>query len=261
MSKSVIALGVAAGVAFSAPLAAQTWSGASDDPEQLRYRLDLLDAELADLRARLGGQAPAPGGGVSLATGDLELQIAALTRQVEQLQFENRQLRQQLQRQLEDLTFRVTELEGGDVSDVSVDLGTPQPSATPVIASEQADLDLAKRDIQQGRYDQGEDRLRRFLGAHQGSSLTGEAYYWLGQSQFVRGAMGEAANSYLAGYRANQGGAFAADNLLQLGVTLGRLQQVEAGCQTLRQVGRQYPNASATVLDGAAAELANLGCG
>ncbi|MEM0923681.1 MAG: tol-pal system protein YbgF [Pseudomonadota bacterium] len=256
-----LAIALAAGIAWGGTAPGQTWSGPADDPDQLRYRLDLLDAELADLRARLGGQAPAPGAGVSLATGDLELQIAALTRQVEQLQFENRQLRQQLQRQLEDLTFRVTELEGGDLSEVSVDLGTRPPETTPIIASEQVDLDLAKRDIQQGRYDQGEDRLRRFLTEHQGSTLSGEAYYWLGQSQFVRGALGDAASTYLAGYRADQGGAFAPDNLLQLGVTLGRLQQTEAGCKTLRQVELQYPNASSNVLEAAAAEAANLGCG
>ncbi|MEM6906812.1 MAG: hypothetical protein AAF568_13035, partial [Pseudomonadota bacterium] len=133
-------------VAFPLGAQAQTWTGASN-PDDLLYRLDILDAELADIRARLGGQAPAPGVGGNNAA--LEAELGRLTSQVEELQFENRQLKALIERQLEDLIFRVTELEGGDLASVGpVDLGTPaQTSPAPVILSEQADLDRARLDI------------------------------------------------------------------------------------------------------------------
>ncbi|MEM7240203.1 MAG: hypothetical protein AAF501_20575, partial [Pseudomonadota bacterium] len=163
-----LALPAVLGIAIGGAAMAQTWTGASDNPSDLRYRLDLLDAELADIRARLGGgsggstrPASGSGGGSSIEVGRLEAEVARLTGEVERLQFENRRLQEQVARQLEDLVFRVTELEGGDVSAVpSINLGggtsgggTDQPASRPVILSEQADLDRAKLDIQQGRFD------------------------------------------------------------------------------------------------------------
>ncbi|MEM8790491.1 MAG: tol-pal system protein YbgF [Pseudomonadota bacterium] len=257
---------LAAAAAVGLPAAAQTWTGSSSDPAELRYRLDLLDAELQDIRARLGGEASsssAPsGGGGSIDTSRLEAELARLTGQVEEMQFELRQMREATERQLEDLSFRVTELEGGDTSLQSpIVLGeTPTETPAPVILSEQADLDRAKLDIQQGRFDQGEERLLKFISDYPASALLGEAHYWLGQSQFVRGAFAEAATTYLAGYRKNPGDSYAPDNLLQLGITLGRLNQIEPACQTLSEVTRQFPNASSSVTQAATDEQASLGC-
>lgn len=261
--KRILAL-LAVSTLIGGSAAGQTWTGASDNPDEMLYRLDLMAAELADMRARLGaGQAPGGGTGGSVDAARLEAQISRLTGEVEKLQFENRQLRQQVKLQLEDLIFRVTELEGGDPSvGGEVNLGDQQEQTQPqIVLSEQADLDRAKADIQQGRFDQGEDRLRRFIAENAQSPLAGEAYYWLGQSQTVRGDLRSAAKTYLGGYNTNETGQFAPDNLLQLGVTLGRLGQVDAGCQTLREVNRQFPNAPQTVREGAISELANLGCG
>ncbi|MEM0943940.1 MAG: tol-pal system protein YbgF, partial [Pseudomonadota bacterium] len=173
------------------------------------------------------------------------------------------QLKALIERQLEDLIFRVTELEGGDLASVGpVDLGTPaQTSPAPVILSEQADLDRARLDIQQGRFDQGEGRLRDFIADYPSSNLVGEAHYWLGQSQFTRGDFAGAATAYLSGFRTAETGPYASDNLFQLGVTLGRLGQIEPACSTLREVGRRFPNASSTIRDGARSELASLDCG
>lgn len=254
---------LAASLLAAGSVQAQTWTGASENPEELLYRLDLMAAELADMRARLGvSPAPTPSGtGGSVDAARLEAQISRLTGEIEQLQFENRQLREQVERQLEDLIFRVTELEGGDPSvGGDVNLGGA-PSQPLVPATEQVELDRAKADIQQGRFDQGEDRLRLFIAEYGQSPLAGEAYYWLGQSQTTRGDLTSAAKTFLGGYNANETGPFAPDNLMQLGVTLGRLGQVDAGCQTLREVTRQFPNAPQTVREGTVSELANLNCG
>ncbi|MEM9098294.1 MAG: tol-pal system protein YbgF [Pseudomonadota bacterium] len=257
-------LGLVAAAVLSGAAFAQTWSGSSSDPAELRYRLDLLDAELQDIRGRLGGVQPAPGattggGGASIDVSRLETELARLTGQIEQLQFDLRQYQERTDRQIQDLLFRVTELEGGDTSTIVPVTPQAQPE-TPIILSEQADLDRAKLDIQQGRFDQGESRLVKFINDYPASSLTGEAHYWLGQSQFVRGAFPEAATTYLAGYQQNTRDSYAPDNLLQLGITLGRLNQVQTACQTLTEVERQYPNASASVRQAVADEKASLAC-
>jgi tol-pal system protein YbgF len=61
----------------------------------------------------------------------LEQQIRALTGQVEQLQYENQQLSDRLERALSDIEYRLTVLEGGDPSSLSAE---PTPPASGGIA-------------------------------------------------------------------------------------------------------------------------------
>ncbi|MFQ5567086.1 MAG: tetratricopeptide repeat protein, partial [Paracoccaceae bacterium] len=103
--------------------------------------------------------------------------------------------------------------------------------------------------------------LRSFLTDYPGSPLEGEAHYWLGESQFVRGAFQNAARSYLSGYNIDRASAIAPKNLYRLGVTLGRLGQLNEACLTLREVRRQFPTGPADILDAADAESSELNCG
>ena len=270
--------------------------------QELRYRLDALDAEIADIRARLGLGPATPGGAAAALSGsrvtDLEGEVRRLTAMVEEVQNRQRHIAEEAARRFSDVEFRLTELEGGDigvlqpvpplggVDELSVPgtgqgtgqggQGTGQETgsagAVPlsvdrdaqlaaVSVAEQGDLDRAAADVQQGRYDQAEDRLRTFLGDYPASPLTGDAWYWLGESQSTRGNHGEAARSYLQGYNADRRGPRAAQNLYRLGVTLGRLGQVSEACLTLREVGAQFPGAPDDLVDEAEAEADALACG
>ncbi len=213
---------------------------------------------------------------------DLEGEVRRLTAMVEELQNTQRRIAEEAARRFSDIEFRLTELEGGDVGGlqpvpplggVGADLGGGQASGTgqsqarqgaqiaAVSVAEQGDLDRAAADVQQGRYDQAEDRLRRFLSDYPASPLTGDAWYWLGESQLVRGNSGAAARSYLSGYNADRRGARAAHNLYRLGVALGRLGQVNEACLTLREVGAQFPSAPDNLVDKAETEADALSCG
>lgn len=304
------------------PVAPAALAQSTSSPEQLRYRLDALEAELASIRARLGGAAarPATGGGVAAAlsnspVAELEGELRRLTATVEELQHQVRRIGEEAARRFSDIEFRLTELEGGDISAIQPvpPLGgtakpQPAPTAAPapavqgstgssgvtppaqgivpgpsgqgtfggvevplsgqatsetaaVSATEQGDLERAVTDVRQGRYDQAEERLRRFLSEYPASPLTADAWYWLGESQFVRGAHGEAARSFLSGYNTDRAGKRAPHNLYRLGVTLGRLGQVNEACMTLREVRRQFPAAPDGIVDQADAESDALACG
>lgn len=266
--------------------AAQTWTGSSS-PEDLRYRLDVLDAELADLRARIGGSAvaaPSGAGGASLAqVQQFEIKLQDLTRRIEQLEYQQRQLSENANRRFGDIEFRLTELEGGDIRNVTTppplipgtaqpQPGTGAPAAGPTIAaaggeapavaeSERRALELGANDIQQGRFDQGEDRLQKFLRDFPGSPLSGDAHYWLAESRFVRGDLQGAARGFLDSYQSDQRGPRAPAALYRLGVTLGRLGQINEACLTLREVRNQYPGAPDDVARKADAEADSLACG
>ena len=116
----------------------------------------------------------------------------------------------------------------------------------------------AINDVNQGRFDQAEDRLRQFLNTYPNSPLAGEAWYWLGESQFVRGNLADAARSYLNGYQVNRSGKRASGNLLKLGTALGRLGQLNEACSTLDEVRRQFPGTPEA--GRADAEADNLTC-
>jgi len=265
---------VVAILAVAGPAYPQIWTGA-DSADDLRYRLSVIDAELADIRARLGYAPSAAGGGATGAGSDVMLrldQLAAeirqLTGRLEQMAFEQRSVAEDAARRFGDIEFRLTELEGGDISVLAPVLPLGGGGAGPVTAagpevsiSERGDLDRAIEDVKQGRFDLGEDRLRGFLTDYPGSPLRGEALYWLGESQFVRGAFQNAARSYLDGYNTGRASASAPKNLYRLGVTLGRLGQLNEACLTLREVRHQFPTGPADILDAADAESSALNCG
>jgi tol-pal system protein YbgF len=317
--------GVATGLIGGVPeVRAQTWASTTS-PEDLRYRLDTLDAELAEIRARLGDTAAATNPGSAAAAlsnsrvNQLEGEIRRLTATVEELQHHVRRIAEEAARRFSDVEFRLTELEGGDVTTLQpvpplggvAETPAPEPAASGVPpgaqepaqqstavrppasgivsgptgqgtfagvevplpgqengqqvaaapAVEQGDLDRAIQDVRQGRFDQAEERLRRFLNENPDSPLKPAAWYWLGESQFVRGNHADAARSFLNGYQADTIGSRAAHNLYRLGVTLGRLGQIREACSTLREVRNRFPSTPDGIAEQADAESDALACG
>ena len=265
---------LAAVLAMAGPASSQLWTGAGS-LDDLQYRLSVIDAELADIRARLG-TAPSTGGGggtggggdTTLRLNRLEAELRQLTGKIEQMAFEQRGIAEDAAQRFGDIEFRLTELEGGDINALPPTQplggggGRTEVAAGPEVSiSERADLDRAIKDVEQGRFDLGEDRLRGFLTAYPGGPLEGEALYWLGESQFVRGAFQNAARSYLDGYKTNRASPVAPKNLYRLGVTLGRLGQISEACSTLREVGNQFPTGPSDILGAAKSELSALNCG
>jgi hypothetical protein len=104
-----LALMIGAGPGMA--LAQTAWTGSSS-PEDLRYRLDILDAEIADIRARLGGG----GGSVSVAPSGggvdpaIEGELRRLTNEVEQMRNLINKISQDATRRFGDIEFRLTEL-------------------------------------------------------------------------------------------------------------------------------------------------------
>lgn len=279
--------------------------------EDLRYRLGVLDAELAGIRAHveaLSAGQPLPGRAVDSSMlgrlNGLEAEIRRLTGQVEQLAYEQRRIAEDGARRFGDIEFRLTELEGGDPTQLSPvpPLGTepgetspppqsvpttPAPATAPgegtlgtlrteqpsrtvaragegngaISVGESEDLQLAIDDIKQGRFDQAEGRLDRFFFDYPESPLAPQAYYWRGRGHFVRGEFAEAARAHLDGYNADRSGRVASENLLQLGITLGRLGQTREACLTLREVANQPTQAGPEILNAADAERDALNCG
>ncbi|MEM9764271.1 MAG: tol-pal system protein YbgF [Pseudomonadota bacterium] len=257
---------------------AQSWS-AQRSEDELEYRLELLDGEVRALRqelnvARSSGDVGSGGGGTSgemlRRLSEIEAELRRLTGDVERLKFRMDQVAEDAGRRFGDIEFRLTELEGGDIAALPANpapLGGGSRSgagggggAPQVSVSERRDLEDGIRLVQQGRFGEAEAVLRGFLDDYPDSPLVAEAHYWRGEAAFTQGSFQTAARAYLAGYRADQGGPQAADNLVKLGVSLSRLGQRDEACLTFAEVPRRFPRVGRAV-DEAESEAARLACG
>jgi tol-pal system protein YbgF len=134
-------------------------------------------------------------------------------------------------------------------------LATLPPSASP-----QDEYDMAYGYVLHKDYSLAEQALRDFLKKYPNERLVPDAQYWLGESLFQQQRYRDAAESFLSVSTKFERSGKAPDSLLRLGQSLAALNQKEAACATLAEIGRKYPQASASVKRGVAQEQKRAHC-
>ncbi|TCK23214.1 tol-pal system protein YbgF [Ancylobacter aquaticus] len=242
-------------------------------------------------QVRSGNQQAQPDQTESMVTriDRLESQLRQMTGQMEQLQYRNQQLEQQL-RLLQGDTGAGTAaageparrpdvfdpaaqagapgaprpLGGGGASGAPMDLGTlsgavaggsGQPAASPKEL-----FDLGFGALQRQDYAGAGDTFEQFVKLYPTDRATPDAYYWLGESQYLRKSFKEAAQNFLKVSTDYPNAVKAPDALLRLGQSLAGIGEKDAACATLNAVGNKYPRASATVKQGVEREQKRAGC-
>ena len=109
-------------------------------------------------------------------------------------------------------------------------------------------------------YSLAEQSFRDFLKKCPNQRLVPEAQYWLGESLFQQQRYRDAAESFLGVSTKFERSGKAPDALLRLGQSLAAMNQKEAACATLAEVGRKYPRASAGVKRGVEQEQKRAHC-
>jgi tol-pal system protein YbgF len=137
----------------------------------------------------------------------------------------------------------------------NVQLATLPPSASP-----QDEYDMAYGYVLHKDYPLAEQGFRDFLRKYPNERLVPDAQYWLGESLYQGQHYRDAAESFLAVSTKYESSGKAPDALLRLGQSLAALNQREAACATLGEVGRKYPRASASVKRGVTQELKRAHC-
>jgi len=140
-------------------------------------------------------------------------------------------------------------------SAAGVQLATLPPSATP-----KDEFELAYGYVLHKDYGLAEQAFRDFVRKYPDEKLVPEAQYWLGESQFQQQHYRDAAEAFLAVSTKYESSGKAPDSLLRLGQSLAALNQKEAACATLAEVGRKYPRASASVKRGVTQEQKRAHC-
>jgi tol-pal system protein YbgF len=219
---------------------------------------------------------------MELRLNQLESQIRALTGQIEQFDFGLRQMRDRMQALASDMDFRFTALEKGGVrnetapGDARAEAGDGGPvdrEGAPDSASQAAagsgvlpsgspktQYDYAKNLLRRANYQEAEQALLAFVAAYPDGALTGNALYWLGETYYVRGEFKLAAIRFAEGYKRFPDHPKGPDNLLKLGMSLGKLDKNREACTSLSQIDRQYPNATSVIRRTAAVQRKRFNC-
>jgi tol-pal system protein YbgF len=134
-------------------------------------------------------------------------------------------------------------------------LATLPPSATP-----KDEYDLAYGYVLRKDYALAEQTFRDFLRKYPDEKLVPDAQYWLGESMFQRQRYRDAAESFLAVSTKYEHSGKAPESLLRLGQSLAAMNQKEAACATLAEVGRKFPRATASVKRGVTQEQKRAHC-
>ena len=114
--------------------------------------------------------------------------------------------------------------------------------------------------ILSGDYFGAEEAFRQFLIAYPSDQLAADAQFWIGESYFARGQYREAADEFLAGYKAYAESAKGPETLLKLGLSLAGLGERDAACSTYAAVIKQYPQASNSLRQRVVSEQAVAAC-
>lgn len=133
-------------------------------------------------------------------------------------------------------------------------------SPPPVPSSPREAYSAAYNYMLRGEYDRAEVAFQAYLANFPGDRQTGDALYWLGETQFQRQQWKPAAESFLKSYNDYPNGTKAPESLLKLGMSLRQLGQKEPACATFAEVLRKYPHASAAVKQRVQSESRGASC-
>ena len=187
----------------------------------------------------------------------LQQSITMLTGQIEQLQYRNQQLQQQLEKMQADYEFRLEQMEkgrGGGAprppagAQAAAPGPGPAPAAPPPPAAANAGGDQmyndAMKKLQDGDNAGAERGFKAFLQSHPKHALAGNAQYWLGESYYARKDYQNAMTAFAEGYKTYKASPKGPDNLLKLGITLAVMGRKADACQVFAKFSQDYPRAT-----------------
>ncbi|SEK19714.1 tol-pal system protein YbgF [Pacificibacter marinus] len=279
MKRILMTTAMVFGLGFASPLFAQDAQTLAD----LRQEAAVLSVEIVKLKRELsttGAPNTAFGGTSTLERVDLfEASLTKLTSKIEQLEFRLDQIVSDGTRQLDDMNFRICDLEaacdvgnlpaleplgGAEAASGASDIVVVGPGSQPdmeggqLAEAEQADFDAAMTAYSEGSYDIAASGFGAFAQNYTGGFLTAEAHFMRGEALNKLGQTSEAARSYLDSFNTSSEGERAPTALLRLGSSMVALGHMDKGCVMLGEVGSRFPGSQESTQ--ADAERQTLGC-
>lgn len=149
------------------------------------------------------------------------------------------------------------------VSAEPVATAAPVANAAADVAAAQTPRDLynvAFRLLNQTKYEEAASAFEKFTKQYPKDPLVGNAYYWAGETYYIRRDYVTAADNFRQGFETLPNGPKAPDNLLKLAMSLDALKRDKEACVVLGQIITKFKKTSASVVDKAASEQKRIGC-
>lgn len=258
---------------LAAPVAAQDESLAD-----IRTELTALYRDILSVKSLLDPTGLRAGTSLSDNTLErvisIETSLQRLTARAEELEFRINRIVADGTNRVGDLEFRLCELEPScDIGTLGetpllggADLGDTTPAFTGLTPTDAEELALTERNdferaqvaLSEGRYADAEDLFDQFVQTYPGGPLGVQAQLGRGQALEALERPRDAARAYLEAFSLNNDGPQAPVALLQLGRMLAQMSQLDEACIMLGEVGRRFPESSASLEAGT--EMARLAC-
>ena len=127
-------------------------------------------------------------------------------------------------------------------------------------ASPREHYNYAFRLLNQTQYEESAAAFEAFTKKYPKDPLVGNAFYWEGETFYIRRDYVNAADNFRKGFEALPEGPKAADNLLKLAMSLNAVSRDKEACLVLQQVVSKFKKTSASVSDKAEQEQKRIGC-
>ncbi len=279
------------------PVQAQDNAAMNDRLDRLERDLQFLQRQTYNADA--AGGSPANASQILVQLGQLQEEMRALRGQVEQVQFANQRQAEEIRKLGEDVEFRLSALEKTqearsqekvEAEDESADASTDaeERNDDEEAASEEQDspasyqpeeeeasgttttkqkfpsanahYSYAFKLMNDRKFSAASESFEAFVKKYPADPLIANAYYWLGESYYVRSEFASAAESFRKGFEADAKSQKAPDNLLKLGMSLGALKQKDQACVVYKQLIRKYGTRAPETRTRAQREYGQLGC-
>ena len=152
-------------------------------------------------------------------------------------------------------------------SDTSIN-EVEKPSDNQTIMQEQIIVPKDPKEIYQraynmlstGEYEAAEAAFTKFIKDYPKDKLSSNAYYWLGETFYVRKNYQLAAYNFAAGFKEFPDGSKAPDQLLKLGISLYSLEKLTESCATFKKLIEEFPEMPTRILNRANSFQERLEC-
>lgn len=267
--------------------------------DRLEHDIMLLQRQIARGEAPVSNGAPltdadVPAGGAAqleVRLSAIEDEIRQLRGKVEENEFQARKLSENMEKLQRDTEFRFNQLGGKPLAENGVVTSeggnTPKPlvNETPEqpqgpttagdgvlkvpeqhpaddqnFATPRDHYNYAFRLLNQTKYDEAAAAFNSFTKKYPKDPLVGNAYYWEGETFYIRRDFVSAADDFRQGFESLPNGPKAADNLLKLAMSLDALKRDKEACVVLQQITAKFKQTSTSVNEKALQEQKRIGC-
>ncbi|MFO0389548.1 MAG: tol-pal system protein YbgF [Alphaproteobacteria bacterium] len=139
-------------------------------------------------------------------------------------------------------------------------LRVPEPGDAETFDTPRDLYNYAFRLLNQTRYEEAAQSFGTFTKKYPKDPLVGNAYYWQGETFYIRRDYVNAADAFRQGFESLPNGPKAPDNLLKLAMSLDALDRGKEACIVLGQITTKFKKTSVNIVDKAAKEQKRMGC-